>query len=272
MKNFILIALLASFPLFAQEASQAVSTAVIDDSDKPFNPRESHWITSFGFENLKYDVPLEYSGAKKNFSDTSYDYWGGRIGVGGEIYLGAGINTTTKIEGYYLGTLFSKVLNAGPEDGDEDFAYTKKNGHIYGADVSQSLGLIFNMKTKNPFMDEMTYLTIEPYIEAGIGMARAYNKVNYSYETGPSGVSEGYRKKVEDELVNSRIGGGFNFTSTSGYFLYIKGFINNYDVITRKVSTYTAQNQSSASVTDSKEKNIKIDPVTTYAIGGGYKF
>lgn len=259
-------------PMTAQSETPVMSTE-IDDEDKKFNPLKSHWITTFGFEGLKYEVPWQYSGVKKNFRPGEMELWGGRLGFGGEIHLGAGIMATTKVEGYYVGTLFSRALNAGPNDEDEEFSYVKRTGQVYGADVTQALGFMFDFKTKNPFMDEWSYLTVEPFVEVGIGVARAYARVNYDYNLGNVGVNEGYRSRIRDELTNARFGGGVNFTSSEGFFLYLKAYVNTFDITQRKTDTIQRADQGptvdTPTVTD---KNVKIDPITTYALGGGYKF
>lgn len=253
-----------------EEPSTPVITTKISEDDEKFNPRESHWITTFGFEGMKYETDYNFAGAEKNFKPADIELWGGRIGFGGEIYLGAGLVTTTKIEGYYVGTLFSRVLNAGPEDEDEEFAYSKRTGQVYGIDASQSIGFLFDMRTKNPIMEEWTYLTVEPYVEVGVGRAKAYNRVNYDYNTGTT--NEGYRKRIEDDLVSARIGGGINFTSTTGYFLYLKAFVNTFDITKRKTEEYTRPNLGVGTTVTDEPDNVKIDAITTYAIGGGYKF
>lgn len=246
-----------------------MTTEAPEKEDDKFNPLESHWITSFGFEGMKYETANEFSGVKKNFKLGDAELYGGRIGVGGEIYLGLGILTTTKVEGYYMGTLFSQVLNGGEEDDDVKFAYTKQTGQIYGVDASQSLGFIFDMKTKNPFMEEMTYLTVEPYIEVGAGAARAYNRTNYSYVLAST--DEQYRLRVSDQLVNAKVGAGINFTSTSGYFLYVKATQNRYD-ITKRDAYKLERTGGGPNVTSKPELDDKIKAITVYAIGGGYKF
>lgn len=295
MTKLIILALVASSSLLAQEilpVPPVQSDAAIEGArvmnggmmDTPalvtedisveriHNPRKSHWLSTFGFEGTKYDVPFNFTGAEKSFKPNQQELWGGRIGFGGEIYLGAGFNTVSKVEGYYMGTLFSRVLNAGPEDDDIEFAYSKRTGQIFGVDASQSIGFMFDMKTKNPFMDEWAYLTVEPFIEAGIGMARAYNRVNYSYDTGSSGTQERYKSRINDDLINARVGAGVNLTSTSGFFLYLKATVNRYDITERKSKTYTQPDGLPGSTVETTDKNAKIDPVTVYALGGGYKF
>lgn len=264
--------LIASFPLFAQvtDYQTPVLASSIEPESEKFEPRKSHWLTSFGFEGMKYPTIYEFSGVKSNFAPRDQELWGTRFGYGRELYLGAGVNTTTKVEAYYLGTLFSKTLNGGTEDEEVKFAWTKRTGQIYGVDASQSIGFLFDMKTKNPIMDEWSYLTVEPFIEAGIGVARAYNRLSYSYVLAST--NEQYTQRVEDELINTRIGVGVNFTSTSGYFLYLKATQNRYDVTNRKIEGYVRQNDGSEENINESPKNVNIDPITVYALGGGYKF
>jgi len=131
---------------------------------------------------------------------------------------------------------------------------------------------MFEMKTKNPFLDEWSYLMVEPYVEYGIGRGWAQSRLNYHYDTGPTGTQEDYRISVRDDLVNTRVGGGINFTSRSGYFLFLKTYVNRYDVTQRKIRTYVKPNGGSATTSSDTEKDVRINPVTTFALGGGYKF
>lgn len=298
MNKLLMLALLVSLSAFAddevtnpyttkEEVDQPISTDVLKDRPRQsgdtllstdireenrfFNPRKSHFNISFGFEGMKYNTPFEFDGVKSDFATKDRELWGGRLGLQGEIYLGSGFNTTTKVEGYYMGTLFSRVLNGGAEDEDVKFAYTKRTGQIFGMDASQSIGYLFDFKTKNPFMDEWAYLTMEPFIEAGIGIASAYNRINYSYNLATT--NERYKESINDDLTNAKIGVGLNLTSRDGFFFYMKATQNRYDVTLRKVNRYTRDN--SGTVTDpgtEKQKNVSIDPIMVYAIGGGYKF
>jgi hypothetical protein len=245
--------------------------AEVEDK-KPFNPRQSHWVTTFGFESTKYEVlpdPYVFNG-KKDFSKRNQELWGMRLGFGGEIYLGAGFVTRSMVETFYVGTLFSRVLNGGAEDADVKFAYTKVTGQMLGADASQSLGFMFDFKTKNPFMGTMTYLSVEPYIEAGIGKAYAYNRTNYSYVLTPT--NEAFKLRVRDDLLNARIGAGINLTSNQGFFLALKATVNRYEITQRKIDGYTQENGSARTPISESPKDAKIDPVVIYTLGGGYKF
>lgn len=269
MIKLLIFLLTLTSSLFAQTESPVMTTEAPSEN-KVFNPRESHWLTSFGFESLKYEVPFDYTGVKKKFNPSEQELWGGRLGLGGEIYLGAGFNTTTKLEGFYVGTLFSEVLNAGPDDEDSKFAFSKKTGQVYGVDASQSLGFMFDFKTKNPFLDEWAYLTVEPYIEAGLGKAWSRHRVNYDYDTGA--VREGFKQTVKDDLLTTKLGGGINFTSRQGYFLFLKAMITNFDVVERKTRTYSKPNHGAWNFVKDSSKDVDMDAVTTYTIGGGYKF
>lgn len=271
MNKLLLLALvLISSSVLAKDIAVLESEGRYDT--KKFNPRSSHWLTTFGFEGMKYVAAYEdFIGVKKNFKATKTELWGGRLGLGGTIYLGKGITTTTLVEGYYVGTLFSRVLNGGPEDDDLEFAYTKKTAQVWGATASQQLGFLFDMKTKNPFMDEMTYLTVEPFVMAGVGFARAYNSVNYSYKLATT--DERFKQSIEDEMTNAQIGAGINFTASSGFFFYMRVTQNRYDITNREIKTKIKQNADPSITSNSRTiKDAKIDPITTYALGGGYRF
>lgn len=271
-------------PIELDKKETPVITTEPDAKSRRFTPYKSHWLTSFGFEGLKYEIPYEiesvdyeFNGVKENFDERNQELWGGRIGVGGEMYLGAGFMTTTKLEGYYVGTLFSSTKNAGPDEEDEEFAFTKTTGQLWGFEVSQSISYLFDMKTKNPIMDEWAYLTVEPFVEAGIGIGWAFNRFVYEYDTGgpsecPTCVDEAYKQIIEDQLVNARISAGFNIISGSGYFFYMKGTVNSFDITERKVEIYKRENGQAGEDDSTTLKDVNIDPVISYAIGGGYKF
>ncbi len=253
--------------------STPVITSEAPDDDRYINHKKSHWIGSFAFEGLKYELPFEFEGERKNFRDRDQELWGGRAGLGGQLYIGGGFFTTSKIEAYYLGNVTQDVQVADPIVDDEEAGSVKKTGGLYGAEVSQSLGYILEFRTKNPIMDEWAYLTFEPFVDAGIGVARAYNSVKYEYDTGATGVIEEYKKRMSDELTNARVGAGFNLTGRSGFFMTAKVSINRYDITKRETDSYTKQDDGTvtnpAKVTD---KNVKLDPITMFTLGGGYKF
>jgi hypothetical protein len=258
--------------VIAGPASPMMKTEAEVETQRSFNPRASHWLTTFAFENTKYELfPDDYSfTGKKNFKSDDQQLWGGRLGVGGEIYLGAGFVTRSMVEAYYTGTLFSQVLNGGDVDADVKFAYTKKTGQLLGGDASQSLGWMFDLKTKNPFMDEMTYLAIETYVEAGVGKGWAYNRINYSYDL--STTDEKFKLRTRDDLINARVGAGINMTSNQGFFLSLRATVNRYDITKRKVDGYVQENGDPTTTINEEPKDVKIKPVVIYTLGGGYKF
>lgn len=247
--------------------------ALITEADvsKPkfYTDRKNRWVASFAFEELKYETVFSFSG-KKDFKPQDKELWGGRMSLGGEIYLGGGFIARSMVEGYYVGTLFSRVLNGGAQDSEVKFAYTKQTGQVLGVDTAQSIGWMFDFKTKNPIMEEWSYLTVEPFVEAGIGKAWAYNRLNYAYDL--SSTNEAYQLKVRDDLLNARVGAGINMTSRQGFFLSMKVTINRYDITQRKSEGFSKENGQAAQSLDGTDKHAKIDPVTIYSMGGGYKF
>lgn len=269
IKLFFLLLIVSTSAWSQEDAPAPVISTDTPREVKKFNPYASHWLMTFGFEGLKYDVPYQFTGVRRNFSPTKQELWGGRMGVGGEIYLGGGFMTATRLEGFYAGTLFTRRDNA-TGDTNVDAAYTKRAGNIWGLEASQSLGLLFNMKTMNPILGEWAYLTVEPYFEVGLGRAWAYNRLAYDYNT--NGTNEGFRQRVEDDLISTKVGGGINFTASTGYFLYLKWMVTTFDIDKRKTTTYTRPDQGVGSTVSQNVKDAKMDPVTIYVIGGGYKF
>lgn len=246
---------------------QIVGTEIEDDSK--FNPRKSHWYTTFGFEAMEYGLPFSYVGAKQKFNPEKRQLYGGRLSFGREFYLGKGFMTSTRLESYYMGTLFESAKTADPTLPDEDVATIKDTGQIFGGDIVQTLSFMWEMKTKNPLMDTWSYLTIEPFIEFGIGKAKAFNKKDYSYDTGV--VVEEYDQSYNDELNNTKFGGGINLTSRQGFFLYLKATQNRYDISKRRTKGYFYKD-GDARADVSPNALTSQDPIMLYSLGGGYKF
>lgn len=276
MKKIILcfIIVLSVQSLFAQEESpKNIKTEL--QSRYNFDPDKSHWLAIFGFETIKYPLTYNYVGKKQSFTDYDAELWGGRLGFGGEIGLGAGFHTATRVDGYYMGSLFTKERNAGPEYKDVKISSRKDSNSLYGIDASQSLSFLFDMKTKNPFLDEWSYMSIEPFVEAGIGIAQAHNRRNYKTDTGtcPTCVYEEYRASINDQITTAKISAGINFISTSGYFLYLKATQYTLNINERTIKEYSQpDDQAGVQRPEQKLKDVDTDPVMVYALGGGYKF
>jgi len=266
MKYLLLALLVIPVITFADEETpdSAILTTETKKHPDDFSPRESHWVSTVGFESIHYELPFEFTGVHDTINKKSRELWGTRLGFGGEWYIGAGFATTSKIEGYYSGTLFEGKRSIDSST-SKNVAYTQNKGQLYGGDFVQSLSWFWEMKTANPFLGEMVKTTIEPFIEAGFGLARSFNQVAYYYNDGS--FNEQYEHTVTDTLISRRIGAGFNITSSEGYFLYLKAISQDYDVTTRKEKVKTA----SAS-TDTTQKNVPFDPVTIFMVGGGVKF
>lgn len=268
MKKISLAFAFMAYSAFSFGANPILEDEITDNNR--YNPRKSHFFIGANFEGMKMPTPFDFQGAKKDLKPRDQDLWGARLTFGGELYLGAGFMTTTRLEGYYMGTLFSETLNGGSQDADVKFAYTKKHSQVFGGEASQSLGYVFNMKTKNPIMEEWSYLTVEPFIEAGFGVGRAYNNVNYKYEL--AGTDELYKLKVNDDLTNAKLAIGINFTSSHGFYFFLKATQNRFDITNKKSRQVTRINGSGTDVVTNPKFDDKIHNNTTYAIGGGYKF
>lgn len=278
-KSLSLVLLALSFSTFAlDEASTPIATSSDEDAQsKSFNPRKSHWLMNLNFEILEYKTDYAFQGDKKKFKPKGESLTGGRLGFGGEVYLGAGFMTSTRVEGYYNSKLFKRDLAADPDVPGVIFSEDKITSQLLGGDVVQSLSYLFDMKTKNPLFDQMSYLTVEPFVEAGLGMAWAYNRRKYEYNTGgPSAcadcIHEFYKKTTTDDLMNMRLGAGIHFTSSTGYFFTLRVTQNRYDVTKRNVKGTQQINGGSPTDISVSNPDKSMDPIVIYSIGGGYKF
>jgi hypothetical protein len=252
-------------------APEAVSKANVDEDDDSFNHRKANWVGTFGFESTKYTLPFAFQGDKANFKEEERELWGGRLGFGGEFYLGWGFLFGARLDGYYLGTLFEDAKTANPEY-DVDVASEKNNGHMYGGDAIAHFGWMFDFKTKNPFLAEMTYLAIELFAEAGVGRGRAYNRKNYFFNASPA-TDELYDIIIEDDYTSQIVSGGINILSTStGAFLNLKVSTVALDITERKIRGTSKPNGQAATNLKDTIKNPDTDPITIFTLGGGIKF
>jgi hypothetical protein len=259
-----------------QQPDPTHSTPVITSEDelddrKVYNPKKSHWVNSFGLDYIKYELPWVYTGAEKhNFRKKQQELYGLNFGIGREFHLGGGVQTGTKIYGYFRGSTFNNSKTADPEIQDTAFASGKRIGQMWGGEIAQSLSFQFDYKAKNPIMDSMFYLTFEPFIEAAIGYAEAFNKINYGYDT--SVVDEGYNHKIQDRLMTRRLSVGFNIISRRSYFFFTKASVYQLDITSRKQSGsqhFTGGPVTTPAFIDDKPG---VQTTTSFTIGGGYKW
>jgi hypothetical protein len=69
--------ILCVISLSAYSASPSVTPSLTTELDehKEFNPYESHWVSLFNFETMKYETPYNFRGVKKNFGDSKQDLY-----------------------------------------------------------------------------------------------------------------------------------------------------------------------------------------------------
>lgn len=82
MKKIIPLIALLSSTIFAQEAPVPdLTNQDVIENEKDFNHHKSHWLVSFGGEQISYDVPFDYQGDRKKFEPGKQSLWGGRFGA-----------------------------------------------------------------------------------------------------------------------------------------------------------------------------------------------
>lgn len=255
-------------------APVAVSKAEVKDEDGEFNHRKSNWVTMFGFETIKYTLPLEFSGASKNFKEKDRDLYGARLGFGREYYLGWGFLLQGRLDAYYMGTLFKGVETADPEFPGTEVSNEKDSGAYYGADATAHLGWMFDYKTKNIFLGDMVHMAMELFVEVGAGKGRSYQRKQYNFDAASV---DQYDFIMEDDFTTNSISAGVNFLSTSsGFFLNLKASQVNISLDKREIREKKLESGASGSSAGAFVKrdasDADIDPVTIIAVGGGYKF
>ncbi|MBY0518576.1 MAG: hypothetical protein K2P81_16820 [Bacteriovoracaceae bacterium] len=252
-------------------APETVSLANQEEDEGSFNHRKSHWVGIFGFESTRYKMPLNFNGASKSYNDkASSQLWGGRLGLGRELYLGAGFVFNVRAEGYYMGTLFNSIKTADPEYPGTDVSSEKDIGQYFGGDAVAHFGWMFDYKTKNPFLGEMTYMAMEIFVEAGVGRGKTYLRKKYDFEADKI---DHYNFILEDSYTSQNVSAGLNFLSTSsGAFLYLKATQTRLTVDKREIRGSSQESSGAVNSLKRTIKNPDIDPITIFALGGGYKF
>ena len=255
-------------------APAAVSKTVVDQDDVEFNHRKSNWVSMFGFETVKYTLPLEFTGASDYFKEKERDLYGARLGFGREFYLGWGFLLQGRLDGYYMGTLFEGIQTADPEFPGTEISNEKDTGSYYGADAVAHLGWMFDYKTKNIFLGDMTYMAMELFVEAGVGKGASYQRKEYNFDADSV---DQYDFIMQDEFTTNSIAAGINILSTSsGFFLNLKATQVNISLDKRKIREKKleggAPGSSAGAFVKRTDNDADIDPVTIIAVGGGYKF
>lgn len=269
---FILFLLSFSLSLIAADADPKVSTDIPNEEDK-FDPNKSHLEVYYGFNNFNYSIPFPvYAGTTKNIVDPNFQTFGPRIGLGTQIYLFSGFSLMPRIDGYYSGLVNGKDQVARNTAGSV-ISSKRQVAQMYGGDASLALGWQFEMKSRNPFLKEMFRLTVQPFVE--VGMGRSSGLYMYQYHYDDTSKLEDYNVTIKDSLKQSHAALGFNLTARSGFFFYYRLSVNKFVALERKQSgsLFTNGNSGTPSSADrAVQKNVSLDSITSHAIGGGYRF
>ncbi len=234
-----------------------------------YNPRKSNWVASFGFEGQGLPVERSFQGQGKSFQDKNELLMGARIGIGRDFYLGAGFNTRTQLDGYFVGTIFEPKKSVTKEDSSASTSFTQKQGNTFGGEISQVLSFITEFNAPVFIGEHKVKMYFEPFIEAGIGIGKSVFRFDYRMKT--STLDEEYRKVMDNTFISQRLSVGMNFISKSGYFLTLKASQVAHQVSDSK-SYEVAGNGGALTRRDIDEKNETINLSYSYYLGGGYKW
>jgi hypothetical protein len=272
MKRLTLVVLLLGFPVvFAEDlpSPAPVSTQALAEGNDKFNHRASHWVGQFAFESLQYETPHSFSGQNREISDTTPELLGIRVGIGREAYLGGGFLMGARLDGYYFGLI--QTDERASRKLTEEQSAMENTGQLFGGDAIGHLGWMFDYRTKNPFLGEMTYMSMELFVEAGLGVGRGYHRKDYFYEVG---TRDDYDRIIEDSFNTQILSIGANFLSTTtGYFFTLRGSRYTHD-ITKRTIRESSQVFGGGVVTKDQVtlEDVAMDPIMVFSLGGGYKF
>ena len=262
------ILLVTSLSILA-EGTPALISSSQDDQKKTFNHRTSHWIATFGFSGTQYKVPYSFVGQKKSYDEESVELQGGRLGVGMEAYMGLGFLLGARVEGYYMGTTFNRERFA-KNVGNTEVRSENNRAQMYGGEVIGHAGWMFDYKTRNPFLGEMTSMAMELFGEVGAGVGQNYFSKNYK---NADAVDEIYRARITESFRSATVAAGVNFLSrTTGYFLNLKVSRMFFDIDETKFKSRTGTASVPINNVIPTVTGRDVDPVTVIAVGGGYKF
>lgn len=270
MKNlFVLLALVFSFTAVAADPVVSTSAAAVDGDEKPFDHRKSHWVSGFGFESTKREIAFDFQGTKKNFTTEDRELYGGRLYAGYEVYVPGGFLIGGGVSAYYFGTAFQDAKEAIDPATNNKFTEENNRAQMLGAEAYGHFGWMFDFKTKNPFLGEMTYMAMELFGEATVGRGESYFRKDYFYETS---VNESYDTIITDTFTSASVSGGVNFLSrTSGFYLTLKATTMLLDIDKQRTTRANASGGTTSNTVGSVE-NPDTDPITIFTLGGGYKF
>lgn len=264
-KSFIMSVLLTSLVTSAS-AAEFMEFGTKDFKSKKL--RDSKWIFDTGANFVQYPTTLpEFTGTHESVKkDSQANIYGLTLGFGREFFLGAGVSTTVKLNGFYSKTLEKNVGQAA-EDVDIDLAEKYDVNMVYGTDATISLNYLF----------ENSIVNVQPFVEfgAGTGASRIEKKYSFRGVTGSATASnpELYDIAMEETFNYAKTSVGLNFISNSGIVSYIKATRLGLNVSSRE-TTGSIQTQGNAKTSaDSKQTNLDESlEVVSASLGMGFLF
>lgn len=241
------------------------------DMDRPhyFKPDKSKWVTTYGFEAQGLPFERNFQGAGKSFGKKNELLVGPRVGVGRDIYLGAGFTTRTQLDGYFVGSLFEPKKSVTSSDKKAKTSYSQQKGNIWGGEISQILSYTTEFNAPSFMSDHKIKMYFEPFIQAGIGMGKSYYRFDYTMNA--NSIDEDYRRVEDNTFVSQKLSLGFNLIGQNGYFFTIQASQVAHQ-ISKSKSYETMGSNGAFNRRNIDQKDETIDLSYSYFVGGGYKW
>lgn len=230
--------------------------------------KESKWVFDFGANFMAYPTNLpSFEGVHENIKgQENYNLYGLNLGFGRELYLGAGLSTTIKVNGLYSKTL-DRTVGQASEDVDIELANTSSDHMMMSGEASASINYLFETKS----------IGIQPFVEFALGTGQATIQREYEYRGLEGGINpnpELYDIRMDEDFNYARSTVGINFISATGLVFYTKASRLGM-VVTEREYTGKIQEAGAKSSTNQNDKKTNLNEsneVMMYSLGMGFMF
>ncbi len=236
----------------------------MDFDQKEPKIKSSHWIFYLHADAIKLKPLTQYQMSRKEIVARDEIYFGGGPGIARRWSLGFPLSTITEINGYFWNNSEIEAQKPTAQDlSDYEVMRSEVSDQIYGFQISQSLNL--NIETK--------WFIFGPFVQMGIGMARAKNKLKYRWDTNINTEYEYYSTEINEDIVTQSLSAGIELIGYNGFISYAKVQKNVFTVGTRKTETERIDVGPTAEVkTSANEKINSNQDELSFGVGFGYIF
>lgn len=171
------------------------------------------FVMGIGASKVVYGLYQDFEGTTEQFKEEKIDLYGPTLTIGYDWMVAQRLLVGLRAEPYMLSTFKrndSKTLNSS----------TTVDGQVYGMNAIGRLGLLFDFKTKNLFLDEWGSFIGELFVEAGMGRGNSTLGKDYRFSDGVT--EELYDIRVNEDFMTRIWAVGFSATTINGAYIELK--------------------------------------------------